>query len=429
MSNEFGATFLALSFFVLTGGLQAQELKAGAAKIAITPPTGFPLWGYSARRDSPSTGVHDPLFARSVVLAVGKEKLALVSLDLGRPPTRERTASIRKRLKEAGVDHVFLAASHTHHGPVLELDNWPDPKKPYVRTLEDRIIQATLEALKELRPVRLGIAREEGDWNRNRHAKRNDRPLDKELLVVRIEDSQKQALAHLVNLAAHATMRDSKLRDFSADFPGALARKVEKEAGGVCLFLQGAAGDLSPNPKPGDGADEFGEALADRVLNWTKDMRCELMEPKSLKVREHDFTFGKRFDIGQPLVRAAFSMVFFKDLIDFYEREYRDGIRPHLTTALLDERIGIVGVSGEFFCGHALNLKKRARLEHLLFVGYCNDYQQYFPTIEAVAEGGYGAEATVSPVEIGAGERIMDQALIDLLEMRGKIRKEELPKR
>lgn len=429
MKTKLAASSLILTFFVTASVLQAQELQAGTAKIDITPPVGYALWGYAARRDAPSTGVHDPLFARVVVVALGNEQLALVSLDLGRAPTRASTANIRKRLKEAGIDHIFLAASHTHHGPVLELDNWPDPKKPYVRTLEDRIVQAALEALKDLRPARLGIAREEGDWNRNRHSKREDKPVDKELIVVRIEDAQKKTVAHLVNLAAHAILRDAKLRDFSADFPGALARKVEKEAGGVCLFLQGAAGDLSPNRKHGADADEFGEALANHVLTLSKAIRCELSQPKSLKVREHDFTFEKRFDISQPFVRAAFSMAFFKDLIDFYEREYREGIRPHLTTALLDERIGIVGVSGEFFCDHSLRLKNRARLDHLLFVGYCNDYQQYFPTIEAVAEGGYGADATVSPVEIGAGERIMDRALIDLLEMRGKIRKSELPKR
>ena len=92
------------------------------------------------------------------------------------------------------------------------------------------------------------------------------------------------------------------------------------------------------------------------------------------------------------------------------------------TTALLDGRIGFVGVSGELFTSHAIQLKRRARLEHLFVFGYCNDYQQYFPTIEAVAEGGYGADTTVSPVEIGAGERMMDQALIDLLELQGKMR-------
>ena len=84
-----------------------------------------------------------------------------------------------------------------------------------------------------------------------------------------------------------------------------------------------------------------------------------------------------------------------------------------------------VGVSGEFFCGHALSLKRRARLEHLFFLGYCNDYQQYFPTIEAAAEGGYGTDPLVAPAEIGAGEKVMDRALIHLYQMRGQL--PELP--
>jgi hypothetical protein len=127
-------------------------------------------------------------------------------------------------------------------------------------------------------------------------------------------------------------------------------------------------------------------------------------------------------DPSDPVVRALYNLAFFKELVDFYEAEYREGVRPRLTTAVLDGRIGIVGVSGEVFSGHALSLKKRARLEHLLFVGCCNDYHQYFPTIEAASEGGYGADPTVAVAEVGAGERMMDQALIDLYQMRGKLR-------
>ena len=41
---------------------------------------------------------------------------------------------------------------------------------------------------------------------------------------------------------------------------------------------------------------------------------------------------------------------------------------------MLGDRVGFVGVSGEVFAGHALHLKRRARVEHLFFVGYCNDY-------------------------------------------------------
>jgi hypothetical protein len=127
--------------------------------------------------------------------------------------------------------------------------------------------------------------------------------------------------------------------------------------------------------------------------------------------------------LDNPFIRAALTAAFFRDLVVFYEREYRSGVRPHLTAALLDGRIGFVGVSGEFFCGHSLHLKRRARLEHLLFLGYCNDYQQYFPTIEAASEGGYGTDAFVAPAEFGAGERVMDRALVHFYQMRGKLQK------
>jgi hypothetical protein len=413
--------FLGLVFF--PAPTAADDLHAGAAKIDITPPVGFPMWGYAARHDAPSVGVRDPLHARVLVLSVGKTRLALVSLDLGRAPTRASTAAIHKKVKEdADIGHLFLAASHTHHGPVLELDNWPNPKKPYVKELERKLIAAIVQATKDLRPARLGAASRQLNLNRNRHSRLPNKPVDRELVVVRVEDSAGKIIAHLVQFAAHPVMLDTRERKFSADFPGPMARLVEKETGGVCLFLQGAAGDLSPNPGPDSGPDKFGQAVGRHALDLAKTIRTNVGPKTSLQCRDRDFRFGKRIDLSNPFIRAAFSMAFFKELVDFYEREYRDGIRPHLTTALLDGRIGLVGVSGEFFCAHSLRLKERARLDHLLFIGYCNDYHQYFPTIEAVAEGGYGANPQVSPVDVGAGERIMDQALIDLYQMRGKVK-------
>src|SRR5437660_7136433 len=104
----------------------ADVLSAGAASADITPPIGYAMWGYGARHDAPSVGVLDPLKARALVLSTGKESIALVSLDLGRAPTRQSTEIIRSRVKAAvGIEHLFLVASHTHHGPVLELDDWP----------------------------------------------------------------------------------------------------------------------------------------------------------------------------------------------------------------------------------------------------------------------------------------------------------------
>ncbi len=409
-----------LAILLCTNPATAGELKAGAATIDITPPVGFPMWGYGARHDAPSVGVLDPLKARALVIEAGNDRLALVGLDLGRAPARKSTAAIREKIKEAKITALFLVGSHTHHGPVIETDDWPTPDTSYVRALENKLAEVILQAAKELRPARLGVGSREVPFNRNRHSKLPEKTIDKEFLVLRVEDLDGKPIAHALNFAAHPTMTDAKVLKFSADYPGFMAAVVEKETGAPCLFLQGAAGDLSANPGAERGPERFGQALGREVLAMAKGIPCTRSENPRLQVHEEDFVFRPRVDLGNPLVKTTFVRAFYPGLVDFYEREYREGVRPHLSVALLDGEIGWVGVSGEFFCGHALALKRRARLEHLFFLGYCNDYQQYFPTIEAASEGGYGADPGVSNAEVGAGEKMMNRALIELYRMRGR---------
>jgi neutral ceramidase len=401
--------------------LSAQELRAGVATVDITPPVGYAMWGYGARHDKPSVGVLDPLHARALVLDTGGERIAIVALDLGRAPPRQSTAVIEKAVKsEAGVNHIFLVGSHTHHGPVIEVDTWPNPEHSYVRDLEKKLSAVIVEAAKSLQPARLGIASKEVPYNRNRHTKREP-PVDREFLVLRIDSMDGKPIAYAVNFAAHPTMYDAKMMKFSADFPGALSELVQKETGAPCLFLQGAAGDMSTNRGSAPGPVEYGQMLGREVLALARTIQSTSPKEGTLQVAEDTFRFKSRVDLKNPAIRMIFVKAFYPDLEAFYEREYKEGVRPRMTTALLDGRIGIVGVSGEFFCGHSLALKRRARLEHVLFLGYCNDYQQYFPTIEAASEGGYGAEAGVSTAEVGAGERMIDRALIHLYKMRGKL--------
>ena len=215
-------------------------------------------------------------------------------------------------------------------------------------------------------------------------------------------------------------MQPASTLKFSADWPGVMAAIVEKEAGAPCLFLQGAAGDLSPNP-PHDvhGPQAFGEAVGRAALDQIKAIKCGSQPRPDLSVRSEAFTFPARLDVSSPLVRTTLSRAFFPELVAFYEREYREGVRPQMTVALLDGKLGLVGLSGEPFCGHSLSLRKRSRLDHVLLCGYCNDYQQYFPTIEATAEGGYGTAPPINMAEIGAGEKMTDKALIALYRMRG----------
>ena len=207
-------TILLLLLSLLPGPLLCAEepLQAGAARIDITPPTGFPLWGYSIRKDAPSTGVLDPLQARALVLAVGKQKLALVSLDLGRAPTLACHRNHPPAVAEGGHRCVVPGRLAQHHGPVLELDGWPTPETSYVRALEKKLVDVVLQANRDLRPAHLGVAGAAVPFNRNRHSRRAEKPVDPELLVLRVEDHKGKPIAHAVNFAAHPTMLEARVR-------------------------------------------------------------------------------------------------------------------------------------------------------------------------------------------------------------------------
>lgn len=432
--HRLGTTWLALALglFLATELLAAEAVfKAGTAKRDITPQEPVPMWGYGARHDLLSAGTLDPLHAAAVVIQAGDKKLAIVGLDLGRSPSEKSLQNIRQRIKaEAGIEYSFIAGSHTHHGPVLELSDENgkgkgrfDAALRYYQQLEDAIVAAIVEADQSLVPAKLATGAVELDgFNRNRHTQQPLKPVDRTLAVMRLDDASGQPLAVLINFTGHPTSLPAKELKFSADYVGAMKATVEKEFGGTAIFMQGASGDMSINK--GEHADHvgFGQALGREAVKLASSLQPAPVEKPSLVVREERFRFDSRSDLNNPLVRAAYSFAFFPELVANFTEEYADGIRPRLTVALLNGDIALVGASGEFFCQHAIRLRERTRVERLFFFGYCNGYHQYFPTIEAAAEGGYGADNQVAPVAVGAGEQLMNTALTWLYQMQGKLK-------
>ncbi|MGB9606873.1 MAG: hypothetical protein ACPL88_13445, partial [Bryobacteraceae bacterium] len=166
----------------------------------------------------------------------------------------------------------------------------------------------------------------------------------------------------------------------------------------------------------------YGQALGREAAKLALNLTPQEVSQPSLEVREERFRFPSRVDLSNPLLRALYEKAFFPELVANYLDEYADGVWPRLTVALLNRDIAMVGLSGEPFAAHSIRLKERARIQQLFFFGYTNGYHQYFPTIEAVAEGGYGADSTVSPVAVGAGEQLMNTALIWIYQMLNKIK-------
>jgi hypothetical protein len=406
-------------------------LKAGAAKRDITPKEPLPMWGYGARHAALSEGTLDPLHAAAVVIQAGNAKLAIVGLDLGRSPSEKSLQRIRDRIKaEAGIDHSFIAGSHTHHGPVLELTDEKGKGKGrfdaairYYQELEDAIVAAIVAADQALVPARLatGAVELEG-FNRNRHTRLSPKPVDRTLGVMRLDDESGKPLAVLMNFTAHPTSIPSETLKFSADYCGAMKAAVERELGGTAIFMQGASGDLSTDRGAHGDHNAYGQALGREAAKLAASLKPVAPEKPSLEVREERFRFESRTDLANPVIRVAYSFAFFPELVANFVDEYADGIRPRLTVALLNDEVALVGGSGEFFCQHALRLRERTRVKQLFFFGYCNGYHQYFPTIEAAAEGGYGADNQVAPAAVGAGEQLMNTALTWLFQMQGKLR-------
>ena len=433
---------LALCAFALSADAgRADDAKTrfavGVASRDVTPQAPVPMWGYGARHAALSQGSLDPLYAKAIVIHAGDQKLAIMGTDLGRGPTQAMMAKIRKEVKEkAGIDHVMISGSHSHHGPVIELMDKDgqgkgkfDASVAYSRKLPDLLIEAILEADRAAKPAKLGVATKSVNYNRNRHAKREPKATEPMLAVMRFDDEEGKPISVLVNFAAHPTMINAIILKFSADYPGAMKKKVEGELGTHCVFMQGAAGDMSANPPPEPKTDSeektpnyvhFGNALADQVLELARGIETKKPENPGIRGKVDHFRFASRVDFSNPLIIAGYGSAFFPELVANFVEESRDGITPEVNTILLNGNIALVGGSGEFFSNHSNRLKERSYVPHTLFFGYCNGHNMYFPTIEAVSEGGYGADPPVSPAEIGSGERMMNQALLNIYTLLGK---------
>src|SRR6476660_3774629 len=92
----------------------AAQLKVGVASTDVTPPVGYRMSGYFYER--PSTGIHDPLFAKVLYLKQGSTEGALVFCDMIGVPRTLTDAARLGASKKTGipVSHILIAATHSH---------------------------------------------------------------------------------------------------------------------------------------------------------------------------------------------------------------------------------------------------------------------------------------------------------------------------
>ncbi len=392
----------ALLFFSVMPGWCAA-LQAGIAETEITPPPGLPMWGYS-NREGPATGTLDPLYARVLVLEVGSQRLALVTVDLGRPFGPASLDWLRSAT-HSDVSVIIVAASHTHSGPSIQ-DEYPNGTPAWETSALKKIAQAISEARAHLTDARIGIGygftlighnrlrvNRDGtvSWFERNETRIPTAPVDGTVTVLRVDTSAGQPLAILVNYACHPVIFGSDNLQYSADFPAAVAKTVEGafESKPLSFFLQEAPGDINPyfavTPLEEDAVsirDRAGEMLGREVVRVAKEIHPQTEN-------EPDLSFSE------------------------------ERVNVHLRWN--PEKWAIMTMPGEPFVQYQLAWRERCPVRGALLVGYANGYDGYFPTIPSATLGGYGAANPATWVEIGAGDRMLDAAVISIQRMLGRL--------
>ncbi|HEY7293843.1 MAG TPA: neutral/alkaline non-lysosomal ceramidase N-terminal domain-containing protein [Dehalococcoidia bacterium] len=222
--------------------------QAGAAAVVITPPVGGELEGYGGRTD-PSTGVHDDLLARALVLEDGERRAGLVTCDLISVDAPIVAAVRREVQAQWGIppERLMVTATHTHAGPrgVLHLRTAGDPDLTAFTT---RAISGALRAAAgQIAPARLMAGAGNID-SVSLNRRFVDRPVDSTVRVLRVEGEDGALRAALLNYACHPTVLSARNLRISQDWPGAAARAIQKLWGDevVVLVANGACADVNP---------------------------------------------------------------------------------------------------------------------------------------------------------------------------------------
>ncbi|MFC1614269.1 neutral/alkaline non-lysosomal ceramidase N-terminal domain-containing protein [Gemmatimonadota bacterium] len=429
---------LALPVCVL--GQTGSRLKGGTARININPPVGSWLAGWEIR-NKPSEGISDTLYAKALVLSDGRTEVAVLSADLI-GVTSEIVSAVRGSVeKQTGIpgSNILITATHTHFGPVIkkypkpsnpELVEAPDPEQQYIERLKEKMVSVIAQAHDGMTGVRVGATKGQApELIYNRRTKRPDGsvvmtfvlppeeeglifgPVDPEVGVLRMENSEGALLGSMINFACHPVSGgghgegwESWFYDISADYPAYAVRVVEQAEGGNCLFTLGTAGDMVPIRRGMKPRFRIGRALGGEALRRLQFV--PMLDHASLAA-------------VQRFVKLPLKEKLAKDAT----HELKSG-EKWLTTEIQGIRIGdifLLGLPGEILVELGLEIKKQAGVENLFLLSLSNASIGYVCHSAAYDEGGYEA-IRASKLARGAGEMMIGEALGIIEELKSNTR-------
>lgn len=252
-------TLIGFGFIVNRSNAAAAKIKVGVAETVITPPNpiGFPMEGYDRGKNT-STGVHDDLFARSIVIeAEDGTSVAMITIAVENIGL-EIMDSIRSGVnKGTGIPfkNVLVSATHTHSGPTLMSvnDNYAHSGLPsgeindYGRFFIKRSVESAVNAWKSRVPGKIGVgsANVYGLAMNDRRMEYGGLPPDPEAGIIKIEDANDKLMGIFFNYGCHPSTLDLHNLKFTEDWPYFSIKGIKEKVGKDVIvgYFQSAQGD------------------------------------------------------------------------------------------------------------------------------------------------------------------------------------------
>jgi len=401
-------------------------LKAGAARIDITPEIPVMLYGYASRK-TPSQGVHDHLFARAVAFESGGKKLLFVSTDLG-SYTDTLYRVIRKSIMEKyGLkeSEFFLAAIHSHSSPVTSLD----PSKidqnnvTYTNSLHQKIVAVAGEALKNLKPVLSGAGVGYSPVGSNRRETTADGsitlgrnpygPTDKEVLVLKLTTPEGKPAGAIFDYATHATSLGPDNMLISGDVLGISEQFVEQILGKeiVTPVFAGASGNIDPwyrilpsfNTENGWIPETvlLGTMLGEEVVHVFNDIK--------------NLTPDGAISSSIETIQCPRKMIDEKD-DEVPALDQQKTVPVTITAAHIGNDIGFVSFNVEMLTEIGMAIKAGSPFKYTFIITHCNGASGYLPLSDLYKEGGYEINST--HFAVGSDKMVIKKALRMLYDLK-----------
>ena len=443
ISKTLCRAFLLISAILLmsVSPAQAQELRAGYAKVDITPTGPVTMGGYDLR-GAPSDGVYpgEHLYARALVFEAAGNRVAFVEADVIEIQGHDE---FRHRISEATgipVANILLGDAHNHAAPSPEAD----AKTDWDRAFSAAVVNAAKQAVAALQPVRIvastGHSRiamnrrqarpadsdsyitfDENNTSQSFGQHKTDSPvlihefggvvrlganplgpIDDAVQLVRIDTAAGKPLALMIHYACHGTSLGGRNGKISGEWMGRMQQYVEKEFPGLgAIYLQGAAGDI--NPRVVGGIDGYKDdinttwALGEEIGREVVRVYRQLAPVPAL---------NSRFQIESAVIRCP----------RIYNDLYKDFTHTSVDMPTIAVRIGDLmwtTFPGEMFSNIGKQVKAAEPATYGHVMGYTNGYVGYFPEQKAYSEGGYEISQTHFDPQ---SERIYLQAIAALMQ-------------